>query len=232
MCKSLQEKTFLPNLLFDNLNPAITPFYSHLEVSTQTSAWPEPLDGGLRRASVNSFGFGGANSHAILEEYRPPYTNGQRTNGFSPSKACFVPFVFSASSETTLRRILSGYSSHLSMTFDIDPQNLAFTLSSKRSAFAHRTYFAAESLDDLQVQLSRQSEDQTLSFPKVGPKKGGTIGIFTGQVSLYLHFKLYPSNIRIGSAMGRHGQTTCFEVHIRHGVSQALRKKTVPTRGR
>lgn len=215
MCKSLQEKTFCPNLLFENLNPALVPFYSHLKVSTQTSPWPQPPHGGPRRASVNSFGFGGANSHAILEEYTPPYTNGKHTNGSSSTEACLVPFVFSASSEATLRRILSGYSSHLQMTANVNPQDLAFTLSSKRSALAHRAYFAAESLQDLQVQLARRSDDKTLNFPKVGLRKGGTIGVFTGQASLRLFFGCHKTNKRIGSTMGPDGQRAYFEIPIR-----------------
>lgn len=61
-----------PNLLFERLNPKIEPFYKGLKVSTQLTAWPKLPEGVPRRVSVNSFGFGGANAHAILEQYQAP----------------------------------------------------------------------------------------------------------------------------------------------------------------
>lgn len=179
---------------------------------------------------MNSFGFGGANSHAILEEYRPPYTNSEHKKGFSSTEACLVPFLFSASSETTLRRILSGYSSHLLTTANISPQDLAFTLSSKRSSLAHRAYFAADSLQDLQMQLARRNDDKTSNFPRAGLRKGGTIGVFTGQVSLRFFIECQKSHASIGGAVGRHGQTAYLEIPIRQRLLDEFGKEAIRTR--
>jgi acyl transferase domain-containing protein len=41
-----------PNLHFNNLSPAVAPFYQNLEISTSARAWPEVL-GAPRRVSVN-----------------------------------------------------------------------------------------------------------------------------------------------------------------------------------
>ncbi|KAI2622267.1 beta-ketoacyl synthase domain-containing protein [Xylaria nigripes] len=60
-----------PNLHFETLNPSVEPHYEHLEIPTVQMPWPEPAPGQPRRASVNSFGFGGANAHAIIEAYAP-----------------------------------------------------------------------------------------------------------------------------------------------------------------
>ena len=72
-----------PNANFRRINPRIddrylnikvvkaihsTPVFSanqHLQIPTQLIPWPGT---GLRRASVNSFGIGGSNSHAVLED--------------------------------------------------------------------------------------------------------------------------------------------------------------------
>ncbi|KAK6533658.1 hypothetical protein TWF694_002591 [Orbilia ellipsospora] len=47
------------------LNPNIDHEYYRLKFPTKSISWPSP---GLRRASVNSFGFGGTNSHVILDD--------------------------------------------------------------------------------------------------------------------------------------------------------------------
>ncbi|PFH62219.1 hypothetical protein XA68_14498 [Ophiocordyceps unilateralis] len=54
-----------PNALFETMNPDIDAEFYNLEVPTRSIAWPTS---GLRRVSVNSFGFGGANSHVVLDD--------------------------------------------------------------------------------------------------------------------------------------------------------------------
>ncbi|RSM05543.1 hypothetical protein CDV31_009534 [Fusarium ambrosium] len=54
-----------PNALLEKINPAIDAESYNITVPTQEVPWPSP---GLRRASVNSFGFGGSNTHVILED--------------------------------------------------------------------------------------------------------------------------------------------------------------------
>ncbi|KAG8408001.1 hypothetical protein J3459_018316 [Metarhizium acridum] len=54
-------------LLFGRLNPRVEPFYKNLQILTSALKWPTTHENQARRASVNSFGFGGANAHAILE---------------------------------------------------------------------------------------------------------------------------------------------------------------------
>lgn len=45
-----------PNLLFDELNPDIEPYYGRLQILKTAAPWPELPPGVPRRASVNSFG--------------------------------------------------------------------------------------------------------------------------------------------------------------------------------
>ncbi|KAH8588309.1 beta-ketoacyl synthase domain-containing protein [Bisporella sp. PMI_857] len=59
------ERGLVPsNLWFEKLNPAIS-LPGNVKVAQHLSEWP--LDG-PRRASINSFGFGGSNAHVILED--------------------------------------------------------------------------------------------------------------------------------------------------------------------
>ncbi|RYP64365.1 hypothetical protein DL771_008810 [Monosporascus sp. 5C6A] len=62
---ALEKGVIPPNALFEKMNPAIDAEFYHLQVPTESLAWPTA---GLRRASVNSFGFGGSNAHAVVDD--------------------------------------------------------------------------------------------------------------------------------------------------------------------
>lgn len=53
---ALQSGVIPPNMLFNNLNPDIRPYYGHLQIPTEATPWPKLAAGEVRRASVNSFG--------------------------------------------------------------------------------------------------------------------------------------------------------------------------------
>lgn len=55
-----------PQALFESINPDIDESFYHIKIPTSNIPWPDPDD--VRRVSVNSFGFGGCNSHAILDD--------------------------------------------------------------------------------------------------------------------------------------------------------------------
>lgn len=53
---ALQHGYIPPNLLFNRLSSSVAPFTKHLQVPTSLIPWPQVATGGVRRASVNSFG--------------------------------------------------------------------------------------------------------------------------------------------------------------------------------
>ncbi|KAF2150161.1 reducing type I polyketide synthase [Myriangium duriaei CBS 260.36] len=60
------ERGVIPQIAsLQNLNPRIDEEFLKLKFPKKTMAWPLH---GLRRASVNSFGYGGTNSHAVLDD--------------------------------------------------------------------------------------------------------------------------------------------------------------------
>ncbi|PLB53839.1 hypothetical protein P170DRAFT_396789 [Aspergillus steynii IBT 23096] len=71
----LERGVILPNALFEKVNSSMdldfynikarSPDSEYLMVPTENIPWPSP---GLRRISVNSFGFGGSNTHIILDD--------------------------------------------------------------------------------------------------------------------------------------------------------------------
>ncbi|MGC5325405.1 beta-ketoacyl synthase N-terminal-like domain-containing protein [Brevibacillus sp. SYSU BS000544] len=67
---ALREGIIPPSINVEILNPKIEGTNGSIKVVTQCEEW-QTSDGQPRRAGVSGFGLGGANSHMILEEYRP-----------------------------------------------------------------------------------------------------------------------------------------------------------------
>lgn len=176
---ALQHKIIPPNRLFEQLNPDIDSFYGPLKIPQEPIPWPAVVSGQRRRASVNSFGFGGTNAHVILESYEPSVALaaevGHQTTSFSP-------FVFSAYSQQSLAASLKSYAQYLEEHPDINPADLAWTLQSRKSRLPMRVYFPASPIKDLQNALSDTQDDSQLGTrPSRSSKKPRILGIFTGQ---------------------------------------------------
>ncbi|EAW10019.1 non-reducing polyketide synthase pyr2 [Aspergillus clavatus NRRL 1] len=177
---SLQHGLIVPNLLMNELNPKIVPFAGQLSVPTECIPWPALPAGCPRRASVNSFGFGGANVHVILESYNHGDALLSRNRGFA------VPLVFSAASERTLTAVLGSYVQFLQDHAEINLVDLALSLWTKRSAHNHRLTLMAQSVAELQDLLATQLHRRTAGTPsslisRPGSRRKRVLGIFTGQ---------------------------------------------------
>lgn len=186
---ALQNSCIPPNLLFNNINPSVAPFYGDVQIVKDARPWPAVLGGQPRRASVNSFGFGGANAHAILESYEG-LANDSRVDGGANS-TLFTPFVFSAASADALRGNLAAYAAYLDAHSEVDIGDLAYTLRERRSALPHRVSFPATgSLAELTAAIRVKLDDgeKTIGVRTL-PGKGASIprilGVFTGQGAQY-----------------------------------------------
>ncbi|KAI1734393.1 polyketide synthase PksD [Xylaria scruposa] len=74
----LEKGIIPPNPFFERWNPKINAKSNIIEVPTSWIPWPSE---GLRRISINSFGFGGSNGHIILDDaYHALRALGQRGN--------------------------------------------------------------------------------------------------------------------------------------------------------
>ncbi|KAI1350261.1 hypothetical protein F5Y01DRAFT_326635 [Xylaria sp. FL0043] len=185
---SLQQGFIPPNLLFNRLNPDIEPFYKGLCVPTQLTPWPALPEGVPRRVSVNSFGFGGSNAHAILEQYRPSLS--QMKEASALQDLAVTPFVFSAASESSLISVLRAYSEYLKNHDQTNPSDLAWTLQSRKSQFPFRVAFSALTIEQLRSKIDErlatisQSAGSTLGIRTVSKPNNMNpriLGVFTGQ---------------------------------------------------
>ncbi|KAI0187777.1 putative polyketide synthase [Astrocystis sublimbata] len=194
---SVQTGTIFPNLLFENLNSDIEPYYGNLQIATNAKPWPELPAGVPRRASVNSFGFGGANAHAIIECYDPQVHDAlvrkAQIHEIMPATAemslfTAIPFMFSGNSEKTLSTQIETYLAFLKTALEeersLDIGDLAWTLS-RRSAFALRAHCSATSLqslhDQLEAMLDAKRHDNKNLGVRPSHKTKSIFGISTGQ---------------------------------------------------
>nr|A0A7L9EYL1.1 RecName: Full=Hybrid PKS-NRPS synthetase xenE; AltName: Full=Xenoacremones biosynthesis cluster protein E [Xenoacremonium sp. BF-2018a]QOJ72663.1 XenE [Xenoacremonium sp. BF-2018a] len=174
-----------PNLLFNQLSPAVEPFYTNLEVLTSPRPWPKLAEGTPRRASINSFGFGGTNAHCIIENYIPSPAHTDR----AITTRQFTPFNFSAASEKSLRGILTDYSNYLRLNPEVSLQDLSYTLYARRSEHAVRVHISAGSTTDLytriddllQVPSSGGNAQSIGTRSKILSRPVRALGVFTGQ---------------------------------------------------
>ncbi|CAI6100676.1 unnamed protein product [Clonostachys chloroleuca] len=178
---------------FGRTRSAQTPF------PTAPTKWPTP---GLRRASVNSFGFGGANSHVVLDDA----CNFLKLRGLKGHHLSIDPdfsgnwvgsdgeewlerqcdgrpklLTWSASDSKACSRLIKSYIEGFKLVKDCDTDlnRLAFTLATRRSLLSSRIFAVVRSssqLTDLQALCSipvRSSDNRHLGF------------IFTGQGAQY-----------------------------------------------
>lgn len=181
---AVQNRTIPPNMHFNELNPSIQPFYEHLEILKSSVPWPQT--NGPRRASVNSFGFGGVNGHVIIENYEPKAT--LRTE--SPREHFTGPLVFSARSEQSLAANIRNLAAFIKLNEEIDLSDVAWVLQKKRSTFPIKHFFPEldrskllESMDSF-IQSADSGSISSLvtrTPSRSSDKAPGILGIFTGQ---------------------------------------------------
>jgi acyl transferase domain-containing protein len=144
---------------------------------------------GIRRASINNFGYGGANAHVVVEDYESflsstkHITNGSITKSLpenSNNSSSSNLFVLSAKDEQAALQMASDLKQHLENIQPADESrylsNLAYTLGQRRTRFPWVASYPSRSLSDL---------IQALDSAKMKPAKAiepPNIGfVFTGQ---------------------------------------------------
>lgn len=109
-----------------------------MQVVTKPMDWPSHI----HRASLNSFGFGGANAHVILESidsYLPLYQQ-TRIHKLKTNPTQFRVLPFSAASDISLQAQVCGIAQRLSDGEDYAFEDLCHTLANRRSRLSHKGY--------------------------------------------------------------------------------------------
>ncbi|KAI5918405.1 polyketide synthase, partial [Camillea tinctor] len=179
--KSFEEGRIAPSYGVKKLNPKLILEERNVKVATTMEEWPRAL----RRASINSFGYGGANAHVILEsaesflrdlaisrpkEIMPVADEQTKYRAVVPA---------SAASAGALKTLAEQISSEISKCDSLEKlQSLSHTLAKGRDQLPYRGYLVATYGDAANVEATSVAErraDDALPFGFV----------FTGQGAQY-----------------------------------------------
>lgn len=146
----LEKGFILPNLNFEKANPSIPLDKWNMKVPVNIRPWPK----NKRYISINNFGFGGSNAHAVLE--RPPVSLSDLP--LESKNQCPKLFVLSAHDEGALKRLASQLGVYIEQHPEVFQKRLirdiAYTLGERRSHLQWRIALAATSLDELALALN------------------------------------------------------------------------------
>ncbi|KUJ17704.1 polyketide synthase [Mollisia scopiformis] len=207
---ALENLAIPPTVGVGELTPKIPWKELNVEVARTVLPWPVAKhEGHVPTASISSFGYGGSNSHCILQ--RPSAikaltngvghtngvveTNGEvQTNGVVEKRERAYLIPLSASTSDSLKGRISDLASF--DTENIATSDLAYTLGQRRSELKWRSYFigrtatlsnetVSKALDVITDHTSLKAQDNQLSF------------IFTGQGAQWPEmgkalFEVYP----------------------------------------
>ena len=219
------------SLNYSGANPKIpfaaTPFY----VPKAPREWDSPDR--LRRAAVSSFGIGGTNAHAILEEAPLPHPT-------TPSRGVHL-FLLSAKTATALDAATRRLGEHLKKSSD-HLADVAFTLQVGRTAYEYRRWLVSRDRDDAAAVLStvdpeRLRTGHTAARPVAANGNGGRGGLTSARSRLVFMFSGQGSQ-HLG--MGRELQDNepvfkkqidrCAEL-LKHETGEDLREILYPPAG-
>ncbi|KAK3386191.1 polyketide synthase [Podospora didyma] len=176
----LEKGFILPNANFEKPNPAIPLDEWKLKVPINTRPWPK----NKKYISVNNFGFGGSNAHAVLEAAPQPLSLAelgqqlQQSDVESPKL-----FVISGNDEGTAKRVASQIGIYVEQHPEIFQKrrltDMAYTLGERRTHFPWRIGVAASSCDELAMSFNSSATIPIRASTTGVPPK--LAFVFTGQ---------------------------------------------------
>lgn len=172
---TMKNRTVPPNIHFETPNPKI-PFDEYkIKVPTEPEALPKT---GTIYAGINSFGFGGANAHVVLqsapekEEVKP-----------TPDDGNAKLFTMSARSEDALNDLANKYIEYLEGTED-SLHDMCYSAATRRSAHDTRLAIAAHDKAELAENIKAFLNDEErvgMSFGRPLNETAKTVFVFSGQ---------------------------------------------------
>ena len=147
---TVKNKAIPASLHFETPNENID--FPELNLKVVTELTPLETREAPHLVGVNSFGFGGANAHVLIEEYKPKTSVAESTT--TPS---MPPLLVSARSSDALKAVAQQYSAHIQSA----SQNYyatAYSALKTKSRHAHAAAFYGDDVADIIRQLDQFAE--------------------------------------------------------------------------
>lgn len=159
---ALKHKVIPPNIHFRKGNPAIAFDQLKLRVPTESMLWPANKDG-QRLAGINSFGFGGANAHLILQGYDQKSSQGSETQVSKPSSGKESPLVttLSARSKTALNTLAKSFADWLGADNPHSLKEICYTTNVRNTHHEYRLAIVADSKQELAESLDHWVQEES-----------------------------------------------------------------------
>lgn len=226
----MQHELIAPQLYLNEVNPHITLEGSRIELPTAPVAWPAKA--GRRLAGISSFGFGGTNTHLLVEA--PPSSqsptkvdsasrNGEPISGLSTARPRGRHvFKVAGRSPETVQQQAAAFAEFIEQNPEASLGEVCFSANTGRADFNHRAAMVCDSTEALVKNL------KTLAAGKPSPaiKRGTVKGIarpkvamlFTGQGSQYPQMgrELYETELVFREVIDQ-----CDEI-LRAGLDESL----------
>ncbi|KAG6030078.1 Type I Iterative PKS [Claviceps sp. LM458 group G5] len=194
-----------PNINFEHGNPTIDFDNWKVKVPRSVMDWPIP---GLRRVSVNCFGFGGTNAHVILDE-APGYMSSRglvahhsslnlspcdqdEDTMTTPPKNEYQLFCYSAGEKDGVTRTMSSHFEYIQARQDDHSaellKNYSYTLGCRRSVMEWKGFVLARSVSELTAKLETPGTTNVVRSLHNGEPR--VAFIFSGQGSSWAQMGL------------------------------------------
>ncbi|KAI1099779.1 hypothetical protein F4804DRAFT_69463 [Jackrogersella minutella] len=182
-----------PNANFESINRKLASYDYMVSLPSECISWP-PCE--VRRASINSFGYGGTNSHIVIDDVFSYLKSKGLSANFAVASRLYGPtesplcssareeypklLVWSASTDTAVRAMVSAWEKFCSRDLDTTRtpsiSDIAYTLGSRRSSLLSKSFAVVSNSADLGTLT------QLSSAPIVTPKQAPRLAfVFTGQ---------------------------------------------------
>jgi len=172
---ALHHKTIPATLHFEAPNPELKLEDSPFRIQAKSSAWESNKR--PRIAAVSSFGVGGTNAHAIIQE-------APNVEHYPTQRALHI-LPLSAKSVTALDAQAAQLADFLKQHPELEIADIAHTLQTGRRQFSHRRAIVCDSVEDAAAKL--ESGIQTASVTGASqPSNAGVLFLFSGQGSQHI----------------------------------------------
>ena len=190
----MQHEQIMPQTHFESLNPHIQLEGTRLAIPTETVSWPRSK---RRIAGISSFGFGGTNTHLIVES--PPAQSTTLEQGTAPASLAAADrplhvLKLSAKSDAALQQQAARLVTYLTENSDASLADVCWSANTGWSDFNYRAAITANTTGQLAERLAKIAIEAGSAGASAAGVKQATVRsigrptvafLFTGQGSQY-----------------------------------------------